>query len=87
MGWLTAIGTFFKAWYASAILGQKITDEVHDSNQRDAGANAATVKGQGDVIQTAEQAKRVEVAMQATAANPDAPWASGVRDKYYRTDE
>lgn len=67
----------------------KAQDAAHDNAERQAGADSATVKGQADVIANAEQAKRIEVAMQTTAANPGsaaAEWAAGVHDKYRRPD-
>jgi hypothetical protein len=63
---------------------QKGQDASHDANERQAGADAATVAGQNQSLKDIQDAKRVEVAMQSTTADP--AWAERVHDRFTRPD-
>jgi len=85
-GIVTDIGAVADAIAEGEELAGKIVDATKSANDKQAGVDAATAKGQADALREIDLAKRSEVAMQTTAANPDAGWADSVRDQYRRPD-
>ena len=85
-GIVTDVGAVADAVTEGEKLAEQIANAAEAAQNRQAGNDAATAKGQTDVLTEIALAKSAEDAGKAPAGSPDAQWADGVHDTFRRPD-